>query len=170
MKRGYLQAGILALIITLLALLSMRCIPEGNTDKLLVKIDRLETERDSLTVRLNELSVIIGQQVADIDSLEKRSHDLESDYGVLDSIYTANVEMLEDSLTFYKANSGCSLKIIWDRNTEPDLRGYRIYIDGMFHIEVTDTFYKPVEMGVYDISAVDVYGNESELVRAEKLR
>jgi len=186
MKRGTIQAGILALLI-IAGVIFLRCIPDGNTDTLLVKIDRLETERDSLAFRCMALSDIIGQNEITIDSLVTTAEaqllhiaDLEmlSDSLMLMSewlrseLYSATllVSFLDSALTLCKNISGQSLTITWDRSTEPDLAGYRVYRDGVFHVEVPDTFYKPVEAGVYDISAVDVVGNESERVRAEVLK
>ena len=65
-----------------------------------------------------------------------------------------------------------SIELVWDRNTEPDLRGYRVYRaadSGQFEriLELTDTpaySDRQIETGKkyqYAVSAIDQTGNES---------
>jgi len=55
-------------------------------------------------------------------------------------------------------------KVSWDANSEPDLAGYRVYVNGVVVGETTDTtFPLPANSeGDVWVTAVDTSGNESD--------
>jgi fibronectin type 3 domain-containing protein len=60
-----------------------------------------------------------------------------------------------------------TIELVWNRNTEKDFAGYRIYRDGMNIAEgltapaFTDRDVQPRVRYRYEVSAVDTAGNES---------
>ena len=65
-----------------------------------------------------------------------------------------------------------TIELVWDRNTEKDFAGYRIYRDGKKVSEgqtapaFSDSDVKPGTTYRYQVSAVDTAGNESALSAA----